>query len=443
MEGPKYVSRDGERHKSMTNANKTLRSGVDVGIAVSAAVAQVRTDPNRQAGVGGGMETRQYALGGGLIWRVMWRLAQRLRPQLYRVRQYMNRPLQEQLARVEAAMAATAQLQAQLGRVEAAMAATAQLQAQLGRVEAAVAATAQLQAQLGRVEVAVAATAQLQAQLGRVEQYSQASARRVALPVCPGEILVRTEVGFVFCAASDSALLANLIEVGELESGTRHLIERLLRPGDVFVDVGANIGMHTIAAARVVGPSGRVIAFEPYGPTMRLLEKSVWLNGLADVVQLHETAVSDSPGRQLLYLGKTSGHHSLYRLAPSDSAIEDSIEVPVIRLEEVVEVALPVRLIKIDVEGSELAVIDGCRDLLSAQPGLGIIVEFGRSHMVRAGQVPVDWLQTFRRLGLTYRVIDPVSGQLGVVADEQLIRTYTANLLFARADSPLWEAANA
>ena len=426
MEGPKYVSRDGERHKSMTNANKTLRSGVDVGIAVSAAVAQVRTDPNRQAGVGGGMETRQYALGGGLIWRVMWRLAQRLRPQLYRVRQYMNRPLQEQLARVEAAMAATAQLQAQLGRVEAA-----------------VAATAQLQAQLGRVEVAVAATAQLQAQLGRVEQYSQASARRVALPVCPGEILVRTEVGFVFCAASDSALLANLIEVGELESGTRHLIERLLRPGDVFVDVGANIGMHTIAAARVVGPSGRVIAFEPYGPTMRLLEKSVWLNGLADVVQLHETAVSDSPGRQLLYLGKTSGHHSLYRLAPSDSAIEDSIEVPVIRLEEVVEVALPVRLIKIDVEGSELAVIDGCRDLLSAQPGLGIIVEFGRSHMVRAGQVPVDWLQTFRRLGLTYRVIDPVSGQLGVVTDEQLIRTYTANLLFARADSPLWEAANA
>ncbi|MDE1952915.1 MAG: hypothetical protein KGJ16_09065, partial [Betaproteobacteria bacterium] len=64
----------------------------------------------------------------------MWRLAQRLRPQLYRVRQYMNRPLQEQLARVEAAMAATAQLQEQLARVEAAMAATAQLQEQLARV---------------------------------------------------------------------------------------------------------------------------------------------------------------------------------------------------------------------------------------------------------------------------------------------------------------------
>ena len=274
--------------------------------------------------------------------------------------------------------------------------------------------------------------------LDRIELYSGASARRIAISCEQGEVMVRTEVGFILCAATDYALLACLIETGELELGTRLLIQRFLRPGEVFIDVGANIGMHTLAAARALQGRGKIIAFEPFEPTKRLLEKSVWMNGFSAITEIHQAAVSNHTGHQQLFLGETSGHHSLYPLSTHKEFSSTPVDVVVVRLDKVIPVGQKVDLIKIDAEGAELEVIESGASLINGNPDIALIVEFGPFHLNRTGHTTQQWLKTFSKLKLSHRVINSYTGALEDWSLEQLEQTDSVNLFFARAGSPAW-----
>jgi FkbM family methyltransferase len=275
----------------------------------------------------------------------------------------------------------------------------------------------------------------------RVEQYSYASARRVAINCGPGEVLVKTEVGYVLCSSTDHALLTCLIDTGELELGTRLLIQRFLRPGDVFVDVGANIGLHTLAAARSMQGLGKIIAFEPFEPTKRLLEKSVWINGFSEMTEIHQAAVSNHTGNQQLYLGPTSGHHSLFPLDPTGEVSLKPVEVHLVRLDEVVHADQKVDLIKIDAEGAELEVLDSGAAVILSNLDVALIVEFGPSHLKRSGQTAHQWFEAFAKLELLYRVINSDTGALEDWSLERLESTVSVNLFFARKDSKAWTRA--
>jgi hypothetical protein len=117
------------------------------------------------------------------------------------------------------------------------------------------------------------------ARLDRIEQHNFDPFRRTAVSFGKGEVLFTSEVGCVFCSTSDHNVLARLMDTGELERGARMLIQRFLSPGDVFVDVGASFGFYTLSAARAMQGCGKIIAFEPFEPARRLLEKSVCMNG--------------------------------------------------------------------------------------------------------------------------------------------------------------------
>lgn len=309
---------------------------------------------------------------------------------------------------------------------------------QIGRLERIEAESHAAAVRTERLEVTL--NAQDPQRLQRIESYALHAAQRVAVPGASGETMVRTAVGYVLCAGSDHALIASLLESGELERGTRLLIERLLRPGDTFVDVGANIGMHTLAAARAVQGQGRVVAFEPYEPTARLLAGTVWLNGLANVVEIHQAAVSRAPGTQALHIGATSGHHSLFELQDAGVAAR-TVDVPVVRLDDALGAGTLVQLLKIDVEGAELDVVEGARELVRANPSAALIVEYGRSHLQRTGRSTADWLQPFGELGLEYKVIDGETGALSPCSERELERLEAVNLLFARADAAAWARA--
>lgn len=277
------------------------------------------------------------------------------------------------------------------------------------------------------------------ARLDRIEQYSGAAARRVAIPCNQDEILVRTEVGYVLCAASDHAVLVCLIEAGELERGTRLLIQRFLSPGDVFVDVGANLGLHTLAAARAMQGRGKIIAFEPFDPTKRLLEKSVWMNGFSEITEIHQAAVSNKAGHQKLFLGATSGHHSLFPLNTPSGLSGNPVEVPLVRLDEVIiPVGEKVNLIKIDAEGAELDVLESAVSLIKQNPDIALIVEFGSAHLKRTGHSTPQWLAAFTDLGLRYRAINPDTGALEDWSLDQLENTDSINLFFACTNSKAW-----
>ena len=277
--------------------------------------------------------------------------------------------------------------------------------------------------------------------LDRIEQYALASARRVAINCGSGEILVRSEVGFILCAPSDHAVLACLLDSGDLERGTRLLIQGFLKPNDLFIDVGANLGMHTLAAAHAMQGRGRIIAFEPFEPTQRLLSKSISMNGFAEMTEIHQVAVSNRGGHQTLFLGATSGHHSLFPLTTPSTLAPSPVEVALVRLDDVVLGGTKVDLIKIDVEGAELDVLESARQIIASNPSIALIVEFGFSHLARTGHTTKDWLAAFHDLGLVHRAINVDNGQLEEWTVAQLEAVDSINLFCARPKSPAWAKA--
>jgi FkbM family methyltransferase len=236
-------------------------------------------------------------------------------------------------------------------------------------------------------------------------------------------------------------LLATLVDVGELEPGTRLLVQRLLRHGESFVDVGANVGMISLAAGSAVGKEGRIIAFEPHPITHDLLRKSLLLNGFAEMARTYQAAVSNRSGRQPLFLGVTSGHHSLYPLDTTPITGAGTVEVPLVRIDDVIGTEFPVDLMKIDVEGAELEVLEGAAATIANNSDIALLVEFGYSHLHRTGQTTTHWLDAFERLGMQYRAIDPASGALLDWSPRELEAAGSINLLFARPSSKAWERA--
>lgn len=404
------------------HGNKILRSNVDIEKSINAAVAQVKVGQTKQVGLAG-----RSALGANVkpswIRRWMSKAFQRMLPLLKAVltplREFMNFPVANTLAQMEARNASSFDsISERLSLIEMT----------LGT----------------RTPVDVVHTdpvSQWLQQLTRIEAYSQAAARRTVINCGDGRVLVKSSVGYVMCSTQDTLILACLVDTGELEQGTRLLIEHIVRPSGTFIDVGANIGLHTLAAARAMRGLGKVVAFEPFSGTRALLTESVFINGFSQMVEIHEAAVASQSGAKVLYLGKTSGHHSLYPLESGQESEQKTVQVALVTLSDVVSPHERVDLIKIDVEGAELDVLESARPLIEANPELALIVEFGPSHLMRTGCDVADWFAAFSALGLTYQAIDPVSGALRPASQEQLETVESTNLLFARPDSPVWTRA--
>jgi FkbM family methyltransferase len=143
-------------------------------------------------------------------------------------------------------------------------------------------------------------------------------------------------------------------------------VRSLVEPGQTAIDVGANIGYFSVVLADLVGPGGRVHAFEPLEANVRLLTASLRENGFADRVVVHRAAVSDAPGWGDIVVNTASGVSAGTYLDagrgehPPDHAIQ---RVPVVCLDGV-DLPVPVHFVKVDVEGAELLVLRGARELL-------------------------------------------------------------------------------
>jgi FkbM family methyltransferase len=143
-------------------------------------------------------------------------------------------------------------------------------------------------------------------------------------------------------------------------------IRRLVNVGDCCIDVGANLGYYTISLANWVGPRGLVVAFEPFPGNFAILEKNVHLNHLHNVT-LEPSALSNCSGSvQLIY-----GVEDQFSPTPSVGgyAVEGdrvSVNVPSCRLDDYAAgLGKAPNFIKIDVEGAELAVLEGARRTLA------------------------------------------------------------------------------
>ena len=139
------------------------------------------------------------------------------------------------------------------------------------------------------------------------------------------------------------------------EAKETNIIREYLKPGSVFIDIGANIGWYTIQASHWVGEKGIVMAFEPRPSTFEYLSKSIQENGFRNV-RLFNIALSNAPGH--LNLMKVDGQRNT---GGSYLGTGVGIEVPLRTLDQLSEGLDRLDMIKMDVEGWEPMVIEGAR----------------------------------------------------------------------------------
>jgi UDP-perosamine 4-acetyltransferase len=284
-----------------------------------------------------------------------------------------------------------------------------------------------------RLAVLEQISVRLEQLIAAVHERLDVVANRFLLPVDTDTVLVRSFVGYLYCSRNDHAVISCLADSGEFEPGVRRLLERVLEQGMVFLDVGAHLGLHTLAAARRVANRGHVFSFEPTPTIHRLLCQTLRLNGLEDHVTARRAAAGRENTAKPLYVSTISGHNSLYPLPGA----ETTIEVEVVQLDDELRPGQRIDVAKIDVEGAELDVLCGMSRIIAENPGILIIAEYGPSHLARTGITPEDWLSTFSSQGFQGYVIEEPSGNCVPVEHVDLSDVFSVNIAFIRSKSPL------
>ena len=124
--------------------------------------------------------------------------------------------------------------------------------------------------------------------------------------LAPSEVVaVESEGSWLYVDPRDVGVSINLMTQAAYEPGLTDYLKQALRPGMVFVDGGANVGYFTLLAAKLVGESGRVYAFEPEPRNFGLLERSVERNDAGNVV-LTQAALADRAGVESLFLDRSN-----------------------------------------------------------------------------------------------------------------------------------------
>jgi FkbM family methyltransferase len=183
-----------------------------------------------------------------------------------------------------------------------------------------------------------------------------------------GVVELDTLHGTFWFDASDEKVLPWIRSQATWEADVVRLLERSLRPGMTVVDVGANVGLHTVVAAQLVAPDGHVFAVEPVPWTVDVLRANLWRHGCENVTVLPLAAGAARAEARLSVPADGRSGASVV-----DAGGGDAVRVE--PLDELVESGR-VDVLKVDVEGSELGVLEGARKLIARSPGLIAVVEF-------------------------------------------------------------------
>jgi FkbM family methyltransferase len=246
-------------------------------------------------------------------------------------------------------------------------------------------------------------------------------------------VLKESSHGFrIFVDLMDTAI-GQPIARDEYDAAGAALVRRVVAPGDLVIDAGANVGFYTLLLAKLVGEHGSVLAFEPFPPHVDLLERSIAENGFGDRVRLERCALGGARDAMSLVQAVLTTNAGGAYLAPTDAPIPPGHAVtptPVVRLDDVVE-RRPVAFLKLDIEGAEPLAIAGARDVLEHDRPV-ILSELHRGQLQRvAGATPRETIAMLAALG--YRCFALDGGRLGGELND--VAADVVNVVFVHRDT--------
>lgn len=201
---------------------------------------------------------------------------------------------------------------------------------------------------------------------------------KIITPAPKDNMEVKTKLGFnlIISPIFDKGIERRIFEVGLYEAGTLWCFEKIIKKGDVFFDVGANIGLTAIHAGNLVGENGIVHAFEPMPSTFNILKKNIYLNKMKNIFP-HNFGLTDFERKAVLFpnLEVNRGAASLF-----SKNKKDGVDIELKRLDDFLKrnKITKVDFIKVDIEGSEAPFLKGAIEMFSQINKPIICIEFSR-----------------------------------------------------------------
>ena len=213
------------------------------------------------------------------------------------------------------------------------------------------------------------------------------------------DIVICTDAGVVLRLGRDSHYLSPFL-FGDYEPESGRVLRRILRPGDLVLDAGANIGWYAALFGRAVGPAGRVVAFEPLAHFARAARETVALNTLESTVEIVESGLGATVGDMVIHTfsGLPGGHASGSDLGRGDA---ERHLCPATTVDEHLHGAGigRVDLLKADVEGFEREVFRGAMTVLGRDDAPVVHFEINQGCLRARGLTPADTFEPLRAAG--------------------------------------------
>jgi FkbM family methyltransferase len=216
---------------------------------------------------------------------------------------------------------------------------------------------------------------------------------------------------------------------GAYELNESWLIEQLLRPGDTFVDVGANIGYFTLLGSRCIGANGKVIACEASPDTARKLRENVDRNG-AQNVSIREVAAGDHEG--VVEIGRIYTQNAGMNTLRCQGRALESWQVPMKTLDGILQDAGAIRLVKIDIEGAELMALRGFERRLRAADAPDVLCEVTDRYLRDLGGSAEELMRLMQDCGYSAFGFHRKVGRAVSVSD--VLSCDQMNVLFTRRE---------
>jgi FkbM family methyltransferase len=188
---------------------------------------------------------------------------------------------------------------------------------------------------------------------------------------------------FFYVNTEDRSITPWILLGGYWEIFVDDILCALARPGDTFIDVGANMGYYTVRIGARVGAEGKVYSFEPNPHMYGFLSDNIMINAFESRSKLFKTAVGSEAGEAWFSFERREPGGGVVH--DEQLGVEGEIRVPIVKLDDVIPQDRPIDLIKIDVEGFEPQALKGMRGLLDRSPDAAVVVEMAYEQWARFG----------------------------------------------------------
>jgi len=228
----------------------------------------------------------------------------------------------------------------------------------------------------------------------------------------------------IYFSSNDYVLFEIFSQDESYEKTTVKTITKLLKKGSTVLNIGANVGYHTLLTANLVGTNGKVFAFEPFPENIQFLEKNVDVNGY-DNVEIIPKAVSNKVGITNLWLKESGTWHFISSKKISDfkSCSVDTISIDEFLKNKKINVDFAI----IDAEGSEKFILEGMKQTIQENPNLEIIIEYNPFTLKSAGSSGKSLLDLITALEYSIYVIDEINDKLQSFTNDQILREFPEN----------------